>query len=196
MLVSVRLCVLTIAVLVGSGSASRNYLYNAVGDTVYLADTVGHASASISRASRRHEDEAESATKVMGQLRGNGPLATDSLHRFSLAKSHKSSPPLDPLDPEDQPPAHGPPRGRKDAFAPKEFNQFYTFGFLSDYYCTAKVFDEPRRMRMSCTKNPKRVMNCFCADEKENQLNVPCRCEPGMSSKTKHLNIVEKFVGV
>ena len=133
-----------------------------------------------------------SASKVMAQLRGNKPPA-GAAHRFSTAKS---SPDPDPNEPEDMiPVVRGMPRGRKGALEPEHHSQVNTFGFLSDYYCTARIFDEPRRMRLSCTKNPPRVMNCFCSDKNENQIKIPCRCGPGMSTRSKHINIVDKFVG-
>ena len=136
----------------------------------------------------------QSAESVMNKLNGghlrSNKNAMASAHRF------KSTPLKDPNDPDDGAVFRGPPRGRTGAFEdPKTFRQWNTMGFLSDYYCTARVFDEPRRMRLSCTKNPKRIMNCFCADSKENEIKIPCRCEPGMTSKSKHINLIDKFVG-
>lgn len=50
------------------------------------------------------------------------------------------------------------------------------FGFLSDYYCTGRVYDEPRRVRLKCTKNPPRKFNCAC-DGRANSQMVSCSCD-------------------
>ena len=71
----------------------------------------------------------------------------------------------------------------------------YTFGFDSDYYCTGRIYDEPRRMRLSCSRNPPREMNCFCDKERRNTLTVPCRCEPAITSSKKKINLIDKFIG-
>lgn len=52
----------------------------------------------------------------------------------------------------------------------------YGFGFLSGYYCTGRVFDEPRRMRLKCTKSPPRKLNCKC-DANGNTPLIRCDCE-------------------
>ena len=81
------------------------------------------------------------------------------------------------------------------AHAPATYTQMYTFGFNSDYYCSGRISDEPRKMRLSCTKNPPRTMNCMCDHENANTLLVPCRCEPALTSTKKKINLVDKFVG-
>lgn len=100
-----------------------------------------------------------------------------------------------PATPTLPPPEPLPPRGRMSAHAPETFTQMYTFGFNSDYYCSGRISDEPRSMRLSCTKNPPRTMNCMCDHENANTLLVPCRCEPAISSTKKRINLVDKFVG-
>ena len=131
--------------------------------------------------------------KTFNRLRANNNRNSNRLpqvHRF------KSYPLPDPNDPDEVEGLRPPVRGRKEAYEDNTTHtQWNTMGFLSDYYCTAKIFDEPRRMRLSCTKNPKRIMNCFCEDKKENEVKIPCRCEPAVSSKSKHINLVNKFVG-
>lgn len=50
------------------------------------------------------------------------------------------------------------------------------FGLLSNYYCTGRVYDEPRRVRLKCTKNPPRKYNCAC-DGRANSQMVSCSCK-------------------
>ena len=111
--------------------------------------------------------------------------------RFARAKEERGSHVA--LTPPEPTPT--PPRGREGAHAPISFDQMYTFGFNSDYYCSGRISDEPRRMRLSCTKNPPRTMNCMCDHENANTLLVPCRCEPALTSTKKKINLIDKFVG-
>ena len=94
-----------------------------------------------------------------------------------------------PLEPGD-----APPQGRESPHAPSEFSQLYTFGYDSDYYCSGRISDEPRKMRLSCTKNPQRKMNCQCDDQTGNSLLVKCRCGPAFTSSSKKINLEDKFV--
>ena len=114
------------------------------------------------------------------------PLPGGFRFAASAAAAEKAAPP---------PPSPPVPRGRTGAHAPATFTQMYTFGFNSDYYCSARISDEPRAMRLSCTKNPPRTMNCMCDHENANTLLVPCRCEPALTSTKKKINLVDKFVG-
>ena len=73
-------------------------------------------------------------------------------------------------------------------------------GFPSEYFCSGRIFDEPRRyeftkkthfkytyityllyydsLRLKCTKNSRRLMNCECADPPANSRLVRCDCNP------------------
>ena len=88
-------------------------------------------------------------------------------------------------------------KGRHPAYAPPtgfDVDSHYAFGFLSDYYCAGRIYDEPRRMRLSCTKNPVRKMNCKCKEPNRNSRQVPCRCEPAMGNGgVKKINLIDKF---
>lgn len=106
----------------------------------------------------------------------------------SMETSSLQHPPTPP------PPSPPPPRGRTGAHAPATFTQMYTFGFNSDYFCSGRISDEPRKLRLSCTKNPPRTMNCMCDKENSNTLLVPCRCEPALTSSRKKINLIDKFV--
>jgi hypothetical protein len=86
------------------------------------------------------------------------------------------------------------PQARESSHAPSDFSQVYTFGFDSDYYCSGRITDEPRKMRLSCTKNPQRKMNCQCADQSGNSLTTNCRCTPAFTSTKKVINLEDKFV--
>ena len=92
-------------------------------------------------------------------------------------------------------PGDAPPQGRESPQAPDTFNQRYTFGFNSDYYCAGRIMDEPRKMRLTCTKNPNRKMNCQCNDQQGNSLEVKCRCGPAFTATKKHINLIDAFVG-
>ena len=87
-------------------------------------------------------------------------------------------------------------KGRLPAFEPPvgfEDDSHYAFGFFSDYYCIGRLYDEPRRMRLSCTKNPVRKMNCKCSEPRRNSRQVPCRCEPAMANGgVKKINLIDK----
>ena len=49
------------------------------------------------------------------------------------------------------------------------------FGFPSNYNCFARIFDEPRRLRLQCTKNPNRLLNCKC-HRRPKSLQLTCSC--------------------
>ena len=108
--------------------------------------------------------------------------SSQSTPRFSTSSKPKPEPGLDL------------PQARSPTHAPSNFNQLYIFGFDSDYYCSGRISDEPRKMRLSCTKNPQRLMNCQCDDQTGNSLTVGCRCTPTFSSTSKKLNLEDKFV--
>ena len=99
-------------------------------------------------------------------------------------------------------------------------------GFPSQYYCSGRVFDEPRRyenvertrfihffkilnvsifihtysLRLKCTKNSRRLMNCECADPPANSRLVRCDCDPLLGNadnyevKTPNLYLLRKNV--
>jgi len=45
-------------------------------------------------------------------------------------------------------------------------------GFPSQYFCSGRIFDEPRSLRLKCTKNSRRLMNCQCTDPPANSRLV------------------------
>eukprot|EP00753_Platysulcus_tardus_P012131 PLAT334.1.p1 GENE.PLAT334.1~~PLAT334.1.p1 ORF type:complete len:135 (-),score=26.58 PLAT334.1:68-448(-) len=60
--------------------------------------------------------------------------------------------------------------------APKKEPAPYSFGLPSFYRCYGRVFDEPRRMRMTCEKQPRRRMNCGCDERVYNSQMIRCSC--------------------
>jgi hypothetical protein len=68
------------------------------------------------------------------------------------------------------------------------------FGFPSNYVCSGRVFDEPRRMRLKCTKNIARQMNCHCDGDSNTRL-VQCSCDPTIGNRIGQTPLVNKFVG-
>lgn len=67
----------------------------------------------------------------------------------------------------------------------------YGLGFLSQYYCTGRVFDEPRRVRLSCSRNPPRKMNCNCAGSPDSQ-QVLCQCTPPQDADANQVPLLNK----
>jgi hypothetical protein len=55
--------------------------------------------------------------------------------------------------------------------------RLYHMGFFDDYRCTGRIYDEPRRWRMKCAHNPKRMMPCKCASKKGSSALIHCDCE-------------------
>ena len=49
------------------------------------------------------------------------------------------------------------------------------FGLPAGYSCYGRVFDEPRRIRLQCTKNPDRMLNCACHRSRISTL-ITCSC--------------------
>ena len=96
-------------------------------------------------------------------------------------------------------PGEAPTQGRESPHAPNSFDQFYAFGFNSDYNCKGRISDEPKKMRLTCTKNPNRKMNCKCDDQALEgngfSLEVKCRCGPAFTKNKKHINLIDDFVG-
>jgi hypothetical protein len=114
-------------------------------------------------------------------------VADGGVDRIGSTSTRFTTKPLGPGD--------APLQGRESPHAPDTFNQRYTFGFNSDYYCSGRIMDEPRKMRLTCTKNPNRKMNCQCDDQQGNSLEVKCRCGPAFTATKKHINLVDAFVG-
>eukprot|EP00940_MAST-03C_sp_MAST-3C-sp2_P000840 g840.t1 len=52
------------------------------------------------------------------------------------------------------------------------------FGFPNEYNCFGRIFDEPRSLRLQCTKNPRRQLNCKCDEASVNSRAVRCDCKP------------------
>ena len=125
------------------------------------------------------------------QLSTSSTSAAVSSTHLRIQKTLRSSTTKKPGAPEA---GEVPPQGRESAHAPKSFNELYTFGFNSDYYCDGRISDSPRKMRLTCTKNPQRKMNCQCDDQSGNSLQVKCRCGPSFTANKKHINLIDKFV--
>lgn len=66
-----------------------------------------------------------------------------------------------------------------------------TYGIPSDYYCTGRVFDEPRRVRLRCRKDPPRVLNCKCQKLNHNSRQVPCFCGGPVTNEKGPIYLVE-----
>ena len=58
----------------------------------------------------------------------------------------------------------------------------YHMGFLDDYRCTGRIYDEPRRWRMKCAHNPRRLMPCRCKSKSASSPLVTCDCGTPISS--------------
>ena len=73
--------------------------------------------------------------------------------------------------------------------------QIYQMGFLDDYRCTGRVFDEPRRWRMKCDHNPRRLMQCRCSSAAQASPLVHCECNSPVTNvdgKTAPLSVLER----
>jgi len=60
--------------------------------------------------------------------------------------------------------------------------RLYHMGLLDDYRCTGRVYDEPRRWRMKCAHNPRRLMPCRCKSATSTSPLVTCDCGTPVSS--------------
>lgn len=63
-----------------------------------------------------------------------------------------------------------------------EEQRMYHMGFLDDYRCTGRIYDEPRRWRMKCAHNPRRLMPCRCKSQSASSPLVTCDCGEPISS--------------
>lgn len=63
-----------------------------------------------------------------------------------------------------------------------EEQRMYHMGFLDDYRCTGRIYDEPRRWRMKCAHNPRRLMPCRCKSKSASSPLVTCDCGTPISS--------------
>lgn len=59
---------------------------------------------------------------------------------------------------------------------PQPVEQLYQLGFMDDYRCTGRVYDEPRRWRLKCSHNPRRAMGCRCQPKGGSSRLVHCDC--------------------
>lgn len=72
--------------------------------------------------------------------------------------------------------------------------RLYHMGFFDDYRCTGRIYDEPRRWRMKCSHNPRRMMPCKCASKRGSSSLIHCDCESpvvDMSGKTVPFQVLE-----
>lgn len=76
------------------------------------------------------------------------------------------------------------------------------FGFPSQYNCFGRIFDEPRSMRLKCTKQSRRQLNCRCDEAAANSRAVRCECDPligdaeSYEEEPPHMELVRKFVNM
>ena len=63
--------------------------------------------------------------------------------------------------------------------------RLYHMGFLDDYRCTGRVYDEPRRFRLKCAHNPKRIMPCRCKSASSSSPLIHCDCGHSVSNAIK-----------
>jgi hypothetical protein len=81
------------------------------------------------------------------------------------------------------------------AVAEAQPKRIYHMGFLDDYRCTGRVFDEPRRWRMKCEHNPRRLMQCRCSSAAEASPLMHCECDSPVTNvdgKTAPLSTLER----
>ena len=67
------------------------------------------------------------------------------------------------------------------------------FGFPSNYNCFARIFDEPRRMRLQCTKNSDRLLNCKC-HRRPTSLQLTCSCGKLRANEYVPVELQKKYV--
>ena len=67
------------------------------------------------------------------------------------------------------------------------------FGFPSNYNCFARMFDEPRRMRLQCTKNSDRLLNCKC-HRRPGSEQLTCSCRKLHKNGSVPVELESKYV--
>ena len=67
------------------------------------------------------------------------------------------------------------------------------FGFPSNYNCFARIFDEPRRMRLQCTKNSDRLLNCKC-HRRPGSEQLTCSCRKLHKNGSVPVELESKYV--
>eukprot|EP00750_Incisomonas_marina_P017340 INCI20251.1.p1 GENE.INCI20251.1~~INCI20251.1.p1 ORF type:complete len:157 (-),score=18.98 INCI20251.1:1141-1611(-) len=67
------------------------------------------------------------------------------------------------------------------------------FGLPPDYNCFARVFDQPRKIRLQCTKQQRRQMNCECTPFAVVSRQLTCDCSAPEANGHAEAEILRQF---